>query len=123
MGDVMLDLFGNATIAPKPRPDAFTRALPQSRPAMPDKTNRAHAPHAMPRDREIEIRDNARLLCKAGRPDDKGVAYLEGSQIKRNGGAPAGSSSPGRNALLGWGDVAPVNGLLQMQIQTEGKRR
>lgn len=114
----MIDLFGNATIAPKPRPDAFTRTLPQSRPAMPDKTNRANAPHAMPREREIEIRDNARVLCKVDRH-----GYLEGSRIKRNGGAPAGSSSPGRNAMLGWGDVAPVNGLLQMQIQTEMKRR
>ena len=68
-------------------------------------------PHAAPRTVEIEIRDKARVLCRVDRD-----GYLEGSRIKRNGGTPCGASSPGRDALFGWGDKSPVKGLLQMQI-------
>ena len=97
----MSDLFGNPTIAPKPRPDAFTRSLPSNRPIM-----KYERPHAAPRTIEIEIRDNARVLCKVDKD-----GYLEGSRVKRNGGAVAGAATPGRDALLGWGDKAPVRGL------------
>ena len=117
------DLFGQM------QPDDFSRSLVSSRPVM-----KYERPHAAPRTVEIEgvdkyetihccdlatreevhrrvvVTDRAWLgvlsLCKASRD-----GYLEGSRIKRNGGAPVGSTSPGRDALMGWGDKAPVRGL------------
>ena len=97
------DLFGQM------QPDDFSRSLPSSRPVM-----KYDRPHAAPRTVEIEIQDKARLLCRATKD-----GYLEGSRLKRNGGAVAGAATPGRDALMGWGDKAPVKGLLQMQIETD----
>ena len=92
------DLFGQM------QPDDFSRSLVSSRPMM-----KYERPHAAPRTVEIEIQDKARLLCKVDRE-----GYLEGSRLKRNGGAPVGSTSPGRDALMGWGDKAPVRGLASL---------
>lgn len=88
---------------------------PVNRPAM-----KADKPHAMPRTVEIEIRDNARLLCRKDRD-----GYVEGARPKRNGGTPSGATSPGFNALMGWGDKAPVNGMMQAAVayDTAPKRK
>lgn len=99
------DLFGQML------PDEFSRSIPDARPMLADRSKRQNAPHAMPRSCEIEIQDNARVLCRATKD-----GYLEGARIARRGGTPSGATSPGRDALLGWGDKAPVNGLMQAQI-------
>ena len=99
-----LDLFGNFV------PDEFTREIEtRKRPAMV-----YERPAARVTDRTIEIRDGARMLCRASKD-----GYAEGSRFVRHGGAPTGATSPGRNALMGWGDKPPVKGLLQMQIEID----
>lgn len=87
-------------------PDDFSRSLPSERPMM-----KYEKPHAAPRTCEIEIRDNARVLCRGARDKKTGVVWAQGSRVARSGGTPSGATSPGRDAMLGWGDKAAVNGL------------
>lgn len=99
------DLFGHML------PDDFSRSLPSERPMM-----KYEKPHAAPRTCEIEIRDGARVLCRGARDKKTGVVWAQGSRVARSGGTPSGATSPGRDAMLGWGEKAPVRGLLHMAM-------
>lgn len=81
-------------------------------------TGRDARPHRAPTDRTIEIPDGASMTCRGAGQWAQGAK----GTFRKSASAPAGSCSPGRDALMGWGERAPVAGLADTAVLSKPER-
>ena len=115
------DLFGNAL------PDDFSRSLPASRGVMADKTKRENRARVMPAPRvdpstpycPVASMSRGDIIRSGHHLTVGETVWADGARdtFRKSASAPGGNSAPGRDAMLGNGEVCrPVYGLAHIWV-------